>query len=296
MKSVRSAREKHQRRFNTVYNIYGFLVFAFLYIPVIVMIVFSFNDSRNNTIWQGFTFKWYAKLMSDTELWTVLGNTLIIGLVSTIAAVIIGTVGAVGLSKIEFKGKSIITTALYIPIIIPEIVLAVATLLVIKKVDIGLGMAAMILGNTTLVMPYVFITVKSRLAGMDPSITEASLDLGANRFYTFLHITVPMIMPGIISGGFMAFTIAFDDLIMCNFLANATTVTLPIMVYSQIRRGISPEINAMSTLILLAFLIVVGTYVLAATVSAARDAKKIKKEIMKEKDEERTSLAFNAEG
>ncbi|MDY5576007.1 MAG: ABC transporter permease [Lachnospiraceae bacterium] len=264
-----------------LFNFYGFLVYAFLYIPVIVMIAFSFNDSTNNTVWKGFTTDWYKKLMSDAEIWEVLGTTVLIAIFSTVIAVIIGTVGAVGMSKAKFKGKALISTMLYIPIVIPEIVLAVATLLVIKKAGMGLGMTAMVLGNVTLILPYIYITVKSRLAGMDESIEEASLDLGANRFYTFMHVTLPNILPGVISGGFMAFTLAFGDLVICSFLANATSVTLPMKVYSQLKRGIRPEINALSTVILIGFLIVIiGFKTITAVVEANQRKKAL--EIQKE--------------
>ena len=272
-----SRRARNAKIFNGIYNLYAFIVFAFLYIPVIVMVGFSFNNSRNNLMWKSFTTKWYSVLMQDTEIWKVLGDTLIIGVLSTVLAVVIGTMGAVGMSKVKFKAKTIINVAMYIPIIIPEIVLAVATLLVLRKVNYSFGVGAMTLGNTTLVMPYVFITVKSRLVGMDPTIEEASLDLGANRRYTFLHVTVPQILPGIISGAFMAFTLAFDDLIICNFMADAATTTLPMKVYSQMKRGISPEINAMSTLILLGFLAVIGIYV---TINALIKHKQNKEESM----------------
>lgn len=269
---------------NGVFNLYGILVYTFLYIPVIVMVVFSFNNSTNNTVWKGFTTEWYKKLMSDGEIWEILGTTLIIAVFSTIIAVVLGTVGAVGMSRVNFPGKKIISTLLYVPIIIPEIVLAVATLLVLKKAGMGFGMLAMTLGNVTLILPYVFITVKSRLAGMDASIEEASLDLGANRLYTFLHVTLPNIMPGVISGGFMAFTLAFGDLVIVSFLANATSVTLPMKVYSQLKRGIRPEINALSTVILMCFLIVIVGYKLTGAIIEANRKKKLAAEIEQERE------------
>lgn len=266
-------RKIKKKLFNGLFNAYGVLIYVFMYIPVVVMIAFSFNDSKNNTVWKGFTTKWYDTLMHDSEIWSVLGTTLIIAVLSTLVAVLVGTVGAFGMTKCKFPGKGIISTFLYIPIIIPEIVLAIATLMVLRKAGMGLGVTAMTLGNATLVLPYVYITVKSRLVGMDPSIEEASLDLGASRTYTFLHVTIPGILPGIISGGFMAFTLAFDDLIICNFLASATTVTLPMKVYSQLKRGIKPEINALSTLILLAFLFVIGMYYVFNAVMAYKRKK-----------------------
>ncbi len=249
------SRKAKRRLTEGLFNLYGFLVYGFLYIPVIVMVVFSFNDSTNNQIWNGFTTEWYGTLMSDSELWRILLTTVVIAIISTVIAVVLGTIGAVGMSRTDFKGKKLISTLLYIPIIIPEIVLAVATLLVIRKAGLGLGMLAMCMGNVTLILPYVYITVKSRLTGMDQSIEEASLDLGANRSYTFLHVILPNILPGVVSGAFMAFTLAFGDLVIVSFMANATTVTLPMDVYSMLKRGIRPEINALSTVILVAFLV-----------------------------------------
>ena len=240
--------------------VYAILVYAFFYIPVFVMIAYSFNDSRNNIVWKGFTFNNYVKLMSDVELWTIFGNTFLIAVVSTAIAVVVGTMGAVGLKDAKFKGKKVISVSLYFPIVIPEIVLAVATLILLSTANVKLSMMTMILGNTTLLLPYIFITVKSRLVGMDPSIEEASLDLGANRGYTFLYITLPAIMPGVISGAFMGFSLALEDLVISSFLADAKTTNLSMKVYSMIKKGVSPEINALATIVFLVFLILIGGY------------------------------------
>ena len=242
-------RQKKKKAISIISRVYAVLLFLFFYIPVIVMVVYSFNDSRANIVWQGFTTKWYVKLFHDAMLWEIFGKTVLIAVITTLLGVILGTVGAVGLKNAKFKGKKLITNSLYFPIVIPEIVLAVATLLVFNMGNISLSMATIIIGNTTLVLPYVYITVKSRLVGMDPSIEEASLDLGADRFYTFLHITLPAIMPGVMSGAFMSFSLVLDDLIITSFLANAETTTLPLKVYSMIKKGVSPEINALTTMI-----------------------------------------------
>lgn len=253
-------KKKKKGALNKISWAYAVLVYAFFYIPVFVMIAYSFNDSRNNIVWKGFTFNNYIKLMGDTELWTIFGNTLLIAVVSTVIAVIVGTMGAVGLKDAKFKGKEIISVSLYFPIVIPEIVLAVATLILFSTANVQLSKMTMILGNTTLLLPYIFITVKSRLVGMDPSIEEASLDLGANRGYTFLHITLPAIMPGVISGAFMGFSLALEDLVISSFLADAKTTNLSMKVYSMIKKGVSPEINALATIVFFVFLILIGGY------------------------------------
>lgn len=241
---------------------YLLLIMIFLYAPVAVMIVFSFNNSRANVVWQGFTTKWYVQLFHDDALWIVFGKTLLIAVVTTLIGVIVGTMGAVGYKNTRFRGSRIITNSIYFPIVIPEIVLAIATLLVFNQFGMNLSMGTIIIGNTTLVLPYVYITVKARLVGMDPSLEEASLDLGANRFYTFMHVILPGIVPGVMSGAFMAFSLALDDLIITSFLANAETTTLPMKVYSMIKKGISPEINALTTIIFGFSMICIAAYLM----------------------------------
>ncbi|MDD5949862.1 MAG: ABC transporter permease [Lachnospiraceae bacterium] len=258
----------------TVGRIYATLLFLFFYAPVVVMIVYSFNNSRANIVWQGFTTKWYTKLFHDSMLWEIFGKTLLIAVIATIIGVVLGTVGAVGLKNAKFKGKKLIMNSIYFPLVIPEIVLAVATLLVFNMGHIGLSMGTIVIGNATLVLPYVYITVKARLVGMDPSIEEASLDLGADRFYTFMHITLPAIMPGVMAGAFMAFSLVLDDLIVTSFLANAETTTLPMKVYSMIKKGVSPEINALTTIIFGVCAVAIAAYLIKDLITSIRIARK----------------------
>ena len=255
---------------------YAGLIYLFFYIPVIVMIMYSFNDSKSNAVWKGFTLNNYVKLMQDVELWKIFVNTVFIAVISSLIAVTIGTLGAVGYKNAKFKGKGLITYSIYFPIVIPEIVLAVATLMLFSMADISLSIWTMIAGNSTLLLPYIFITVKSRLVGMDPSIEEASLDLGADRFHTFLNITLPAVMPGVISGAFMAFSLALENLVISSFLADAATTNLSMKVYSMVKKGVSPEINALSTLVFLVFVIAILIYGMFNVVQAKRlEAKKI---------------------
>lgn len=256
--------------------VYAVIIYMFLYIPVLVMIVYSFNNSRNNIVWNGFTLANYTKLFQDTELWKIFGNTLLIAVVSTVLSTLIGTLGAVGLKNAKFKGKGIVSYSIYFPIVIPEIVLAVATLMMFSMAKVSLSIGTMIVGNTTLLLPYVFITVKSRLVGMDPSVEEASMDLGANRFLTFIHITLPAVMPGVISGAFMALSLALEDLVISSFLADASTTNLSMKVYSMIKKGVSPEINALSTLIFAVFLLCMLIYGIINIVKMRKHAVKIK--------------------
>ena len=272
-------RNTKKKILSVVGKIYVVLLFLFIYAPVAVMIAFSFNDSRANVVWSGFTTKYYVKLFTDTGIWQVLGTTLLVAVISTLIGVFLGTTGAVGLRNAKFKGKKIIMNTIYFPIVIPEIVLAVALLLEFNMCNIALSIVTIIIGNTTLVLPYVYITVKARLVGMDPSIEEASMDLGADRVYTFLHVTLPAIMPGVMSGAFMAFSLVLDELIVTSFLANAETTTLPMKVYSMIKKGISPEINALTTIIFGLCMIALLAYLIHWMVNAYR-IKKIRANAM----------------
>lgn len=245
-----SKRLKRQKRGFVLSTLYACVVLAFIYIPVVIMIAFSFNNQEENISWQGFTLKYYVALSRDYDLLNCFWLTLFIAIVSTAVAVLIGTLGAVGLVRHEFKGKTVFNNGLYIPIIIPEIVIAVAMLSIFSVVDIPQGTFAIIIGHITLILPYVVINVKSRLMGYDKSIEEASLDLGANRTQTFIRIILPMIMPGVMSGAFLAFTLSLDDFVISNFLAGPKSMTFPIKVYSMLKVGIRPQVNALCTIII----------------------------------------------
>lgn len=248
-------RDRRRKTKTLAQKILSVLIYAFIYIPVIVLIVFSFNDQKANTNWVGFTTSYYSALFKDTDLWKIFLNSMIIAVVSTVLSVIIGTLAAVGLSRHNFKGKGAINNMLYVPIVIPEIVLAVSLLSIMSIIQFPLGLISLILGHTTLTVPFVIVTVKSRLSDFDNSVEEASMDLGANRRTTFFKVVLPMIMPGVVSGGFLAFTLSLDDLIISNFIAGTNTTTLPVKIYSMVKSGISPEINALTTLIIAVFLV-----------------------------------------
>ena len=194
-------------------------------------------------------------------------------------ATVIGTMGAIGYRKSKSNLAKIITNSVYFPIVIPEIVLAVAIFMIFNTMGISLGIPAIIIGNTTVCLPYVYITVKSRLVGMDPSITEASMDLGADRIYTLFHITVPLVMPGILSGAFMAFSLSLDELIITSFLADAGTTTLPMKVYSMMKKGISPEINALTTIIFAVSMGCILIFLIREGLVALKNMKKKKRKV-----------------
>lgn len=239
---------------NTLKNlsrIYILFIFAFLYIPIIIIVVYSFNLSKNNAVWTGFTIDWYDKLVNDDNVLSAVKNSLIIAFLSTMVSSIIGTISAIGLHKYKFKGKSAVNLLLLIPIVIPEIVMGIALLLYFSILQINFGIVTLVLSHTTFCIPFVLINVKARLADFDSSIEEAAMDLGANDFIVFKSITMPIILPSVISGGMLAFALSLDDIIINFFVSGPESTTLPIKIFSMLRFGLSGEINALCTIMLI---------------------------------------------
>lgn len=243
-------REKRGRFWS---SFYAAIIYALFYIPVLVMIQFSFNDAKRNYSWKGFTTAWYGKLFSfrNHDLWEALVYSLIIAVVATVISVVIGVLGGIGLKKFHFRGKKFINLMLYVPIVVPEIVLAVSMLIIFMTIGIKLGMGTIVIGHCTFCIPYAVVTIKGRISGDNDTLQEASMDLGANRVQTFWRITIPSIMPGIMSAAFLSFTLSIDDVIMSNMLASARQSTLPVLILSVNRTGITPDINALTTLMVL---------------------------------------------
>lgn len=243
-------REKRSRFWS---SFYAAIIYALFYIPVLVMIQFSFNDAKRNYSWEGFTTAWYGKLFSfrNHDLWEALVYSLIIAVVATVISVVIGVLGGIGLKKFHFRGKKFINLMLYVPIVVPEIVLAVSMLIIFMTIGIKLGMGTIVIGHCTFCIPYAVVTIKGRISGDNDTLQEASMDLGANRVQTFWRVTIPSIMPGIMSAAFLSFTLSIDDVIMSNMLASARQSTLPVLILSVNRTGITPDINALTTLMVL---------------------------------------------
>ena len=239
-------------------RIFCFAVYLFLFLPISVVVANSFNatTSKPYLSWKGFTFNWYVKLFENNALLTSFGNTLIIAVVSTVLATAIGTLGAVGMYRYRFKGKGIIDGLLYIPVVIPEIVLGISLLTIFSAVNIPRGMLTLILAHVSFCVPFVVFNVRARLSGYDPSIEEASMDLGANRIRTFFEVTLPVLWPGITGGALLSFTLSIDDVIISYFV-NGQTKTYPLRVMESIKSGVAPDVNALSVLIL------IGTILLA---------------------------------
>lgn len=234
------------------------IVYLFLFAPIIYIVVNSFNatTSKPYLTWKGFSFEWYGKLFENTALLQSFGNTMIIAITSMILSTIIGTLAAVGMYKYKFKGKTVIDALLYIPVVIPEIVLGISLLTLFANTKIPRGTLSLILAHITFCIPYVIFNVRARLAGYDISIEEASMDLGAGRIRTFFEITLPVLAPGIGGGALLAFTLSIDDVIISYFV-NGQTKTFPLKVMESIKSGVAPDVNALSTLILLGTIILV---------------------------------------
>lgn len=250
-----SKRLRKKRMWGRLSNVYAFLVYLFIYIPIIIMIVYSFNDQKNNYYWNGFTLDWYKKIFTDSDLVGYLGVSLIVAVAATVISIVVGTIGALGLVRFEFKLKSTINNSLFIPIVIPEVVLGISLLMLFEVAHFPLGMTTMILAHATFCIPYVVIIMRGRMSGMDLSIEEASMDLGANRLRTFFRVTLPLLVPGIMSSAFMSFTLSIDDVIISNFVAGPYATTLPVKILSMVKTGLSPEVNALTALMVLVLLI-----------------------------------------
>ncbi len=232
--------------------IFGTFGFVFLYIPLIVLILYSFNDSRVNVGWVGFTWKWYKTLFSDKQLIDAALNSLFIAVVSSIVSTVLGTMAGVALHTYKPKFLSILVL---VPVAAPEILVGVALLLFFILINFTLGIASITLAHIAFCLSFVAISVKTRMFGMDDSIISAARDLGASPFKAFYLILIPTILPGIIAGALMAFTLSIDDFVITFFTAGVGSSTLPLAIYSMIKMGVTPEVNAASTIIILVTLV-----------------------------------------
>lgn len=236
----------------------GLLIYLFLYLPLAIVVLYSFNDSKLNAEWIGFTTDWYAKLFRNEEMIEAATNSLVIALVASLFSTILGTLAGLALHRYKLRVLPVLVLA---PVAIPEILMGVALLVFFVMLNLTLGMASIILAHIAFCISFVAIVVRSRLAGMDESLVEAARDLGATPFKAFTQVTLPLIMPGIIAGALMAFTLSIDDFVITFFTAGAGTATLPVKIYTMVKIAVTPEVNAVSTLLMLLtlFLIVVAT-------------------------------------
>lgn len=239
-------------------NLYLGLILALMYVPIVLVIIYSFNESKISSVWDGFSLKWYVDLFRDESMFEALLNSIVLGLSSSLAAAVIGTLGAVGSSKVELRGKGAIEYISTLPIMIPEIILGMVFMAFFSLIGLPFGMTTLIIAHTAFCIPYVFMMVKARLVGMDKSLEEAAQDLGASKVRTFFDIILPLIAPAIASGMLLSFAMSFDDVIISVFVTGVNSNTLPLKIYSQLKTGVTPKINALCTLMFLVTVLLCG--------------------------------------
>jgi spermidine/putrescine transport system permease protein len=241
-----------QRTVRFAFGAWTVLVLAFLYLPILVLVAYSFNASRLNILWEGFTLRWYAELWSHGPLMRAAQNSFVIAIVTTVISVVLGTVGAWLLHRHRFQGTRAIETLLVVPMVIPEILMGISLLIFFALAGLPLGFTTVIVGHVTFSFPFVLVAVQARLHGLDPAMEEAALDLGATPWRAFWLVIVPALRPAIVAGGLMAFTLSWDELIVTFFTTSAASATLPIRVFGMAKVGLNPMLNALSALFVVA--------------------------------------------
>lgn len=240
-----------------LFNGYSGLVYLFLYAPIILLIVYSFNKSRFPTFWTGFTLEWYRVLFNDDLVGIALKNSLIVSISSTIISTIIGTMVAVAIERFRFRTKPAVDALLIMPIIIPDIAMAIMLLVFYNLINMNLGLTTIIISHTAFNISFVAIIVRARMASLGITLEEAASDLYANEWNAFWRVTFPLLIPGILGGALFAFTLSLDDYVITNFTSGPGSTTLPVRIIGMTRRNITPEINAISTMMLLTAMILV---------------------------------------
>jgi spermidine/putrescine transport system permease protein len=229
----------------------AWLFFAFLYIPIFVLVVLSFNSGQSATLWESFSLKWYSVVADDPEILRAAKNSLIVATLATVVATTLATLAALGMRGRSFRGQTLMSGVLGLPLLVPEIVTAVATLMFFAFIGLTLALFTLLLAHLVFCSPFADLPIRARLEGMDPRLAEAAADLYASPWKTFWKVTFPLLTPGIVSGAMLAFIISMDDFVITYFVAGAGATTLPVYIFSSIRMGISPKINAISSIILL---------------------------------------------
>lgn len=241
-----------------ILNINGWAVFLFLYVPIFIVIVFSFSDHPNVGIWGGFTLDWYDRMLGNQQLMRALRNSAIIGITSTVISTVLGTSAAIALDRYRsWLGKRPFDALLYLPVIIPDVTMAVMLLIWFAQLQFRFGLTTILLSHIAFNISFVAIVVRARLANMDDSLEEAAADLYANRWQTFRRVTLPLIWPGVVGGALLALTLSLDDVVITSLVQGPGATTLPVYVFGLIRRSVTPEINAVSTVMLVASMLLV---------------------------------------
>ncbi len=245
---------RRTRRFPAIYLA---CMLVLMYIPLAVTVIYSFNESKISTVWGGFSLKWYEELFRQRDLMEALSNSILLALLSGALAIIIGTLAAVGMTKTTCRFNAMISYLSTLPLMIPEIILGMVFLAMFSLMGLPFGMVTLVIAHTAFCIPYIFIMVSARLIGMDQSLEEAARDLGASQTRAFFDIILPSIMPAILSGELLAFAMSFDDVVISIFVTGPKVNLLPVKIYTKMKTGVTPEINALATLMLLVTAVIV---------------------------------------
>lgn len=237
--------------------LYLSFIYMFLYIPILVLVIYSFNDTRFSTNWQGFTFSWYGKLFTDGPLMEAFANSLIIAISSSTVATILGTLAAFAFYRYRFVGRKVMYSFIYVLMMSPDIVMGISLLMFFITIGLETGGMTLLLAHITFCLPFVVVTVYARISGFDRNIIDVAKDLGANELKMFWYVMMPMLMPAIIAGWLLSFTLSLDDVVVSFFTTGPSFEILPLKIYSMVRLGIKPEINALSAVMFLVSLITV---------------------------------------
>jgi putrescine transport system permease protein len=241
---------------------------AFLYLPIAILVIYSFNDSRLVTVWGGWSLRWYRELLNDEAMLAAAWMSLRVAATSATVATVLGTLAAVALSRGEgFRGRTLFSGMLYAPLVMPEVITGLSLLLLFVAIDAGRGFWTVTIAHTTLTMCFVTVVVQSRLNGLDRSLEEAAMDLGCGPAHAFAAVTLPLLWPAIAAGWMLAFTLSLDDLVIASFTTGPGSTTLPIRIYSEVRLGVKPQINAICTLVIGAVALVIVAASLASKLS-----------------------------
>jgi spermidine/putrescine transport system permease protein len=227
---------------------FSIAVFLFLYLPIIILIIYSFNANKVVGVWTGFSTQWYAELIQDRQIISAFQVSMWVAVWTTVLSTILGTLIALSLERYRYRGKMPLDAMIYLPIIIPDIVMALSILLFFVIVAVPLSRYTVLLAHTAFNISFVAVIIRARLADMDPNLEQAAADLGANEWTTFRRVTLPLMMPGIVAGALLAFTLSLDDFVITFFVSGPGSTTLPVRVYSMIKFGVTPEVNAVSAL------------------------------------------------
>ena len=250
-----------------------FLVMVFLYLPIAILIGFSFNTSKLNILWEGFTLQWYGAVWNDTVLIRSLKNSLYVASITTVLSVVLGTSGAWLLHRYRYRWVRLWQTLVYVPMLVPEVIMGVSLLILFSSLSFSTGFTTVIISHVTFCFPFVMVAVQARLAGLDPALEEAAMDLGATPAAAFRKVLVPYLMPAIVSGALMTFSLSLDELIVTYFTASAGSRTLPLEIFGRVKKGLDPTLNAISTVFILFTVVLVIATELMKRRNAPRPAR-----------------------